>query len=224
VSPVKLKINAAPANREHPAHLASPVVTATPVKQAVMAIPVVQDVMLSLMSVCDQCQISALVLLIPDPPDQLDLPATMVNLAMLAALARMVVPVALENPDPVVLLVSLVSPAIPDRQETPVRRVLVVPLPPADLDHPVVQAPRDLPASLATPAKQATTVLPEVPGSLEIPVSPVNLVNPEPQEMLEITVVKEAATTAHLLVWLLAIKPFSDKIFRFGKRDQRFLI
>jgi hypothetical protein len=199
-------------------------VTATPVSQVVMANPVNPAVTPSSMSASDQCLISAHARLMPDPPDPPDPPETMDSPEMPEALATMDVPVALENPDLVATPVSPDVPAHPANLETPVPPVLVVPLPLVALESPDVLDPRDLPASLETPAKLETTVPPAALDSLVDPVSPVNLVNPDSLEMLETTVVKEDATTAHLLVWLLAIKPFSDKIFPFGKRVQRFSV
>jgi hypothetical protein len=189
-----------------------------------MANPVNPAVTPSSTSASDQCQTSAHARLMPDLPDPLDPPETMDSPEMPEALATMDVPAPLENPDLVATPVSPDVPAHLANLEIPVPLALVDPLPLVAPESPDVLDPRDLPASLATPAKVATTVPLAALDSLVSPVSPVNLVNPEPLEMLETTVVKEAATTAHLLVWLLAIKPFSDKIFRFGKRDQRFLI
>lgn len=182
---------------------ASPVVTDSPAHPAVM---------LSSTSASVPSQTSAHARLTPDPRDHPDLPETTDSPETPEAQDKMDVPVALESPDLPASLVSPVVPAHPAQLETPVPPALLDPPPLVAPESPDVKDLRDPLANLETPAKAETTVPPALPASPVNLDSPVNPVLREPPEMLETTVAREVATTAHRLVWLLAIKRFSEQL------------
>lgn len=199
--PVKPRLNAALASKDHPAqtaHLVTPAKTVLPERD-----PALQDPLVATQSSTNVSCPSHRSALARLPAVQLVPPAHLVQMAVPATRA------ATDAMETTAHRAQLDPLAQPDHRATPERRdPLENPAPfrlvpshhRAHPAVPVVQVLPDLPERPAPPARMATTVL---QASLVSPVSavlPAATASPDPLESQELLVPPAAATTAHRLV------------------------